>query len=119
MNNNYKVLISLSLLSLALMGTSCQSIPKGAKPVANFEAKKYTGTWYEIARLDFKFERNLNNTKAEYSLKDNGDIKVVNSGYNYVKDKWKEREGNAKFRGSEDIGALKVFFSAHSIQAIM
>jgi apolipoprotein D and lipocalin family protein len=29
----------------------------------------------------FKFEKGLNNTSAEYSLKDNGTIKVDNKGY--------------------------------------
>ena len=118
-----KKLINLSMIAIALSFTACQAIPKGAKPVTNFEAKKYIGEWYEIARLDFKFERNLNNTKAQYSLKDNGDIKVVNSGYNYVKNNWTEREGNAKFTGSDSIGALKVsffgpFYSGYNVLAI-
>ncbi len=113
----------LAMIAIALSCVACQSIPKGAKPVTNFDAKKYVGEWYEIARLDFKFERNLNNTKAKYSLKDNGDIKVVNSGYNYVKNNWKEREGNAKFRGAEGIGALKVsffgpFYAGYNVLAI-
>ncbi len=102
---------------------SCRSIPKGASVVSDFDANKYAGTWYEIARIDFKYERNLNNTAAQYSLKDNGDIKVVNSGYNYVKDKWKKREGNAKFREEKTKGALKVsffgpFYSGYNIFAL-
>lgn len=110
---------AISLFILA----SCQSIPKEARVITNFDAQKYMGTWYEIARIDFKHERNMNNTAAQYSLKDNGDIKVVNSGYNYVKETWKKREGNAKFRGAPTEGALKVsffgpFYSGYNIIAI-
>jgi apolipoprotein D and lipocalin family protein len=62
---------------------SCSSIPENAKPVQNFESTKYLGKWFEIARFDFRFERNMSHTTAEYSLNSDGTIKVVNSGYNY------------------------------------
>lgn len=89
---------------------SCKSIPDGAKAIDNFEVNKYLGTWYEIARLDFRFEEGLNNTTATYSLKDNGTIKVVNRGFDFEKEKWKEAIGKAKFRGAKDIAELKVSF---------
>jgi apolipoprotein D and lipocalin family protein len=66
-------------------------IPEKAKAVQNFEKEKYLGKWYEIARLDFKFEKGLNNTSAEYSLKENGTIKVDNKGYDVKNDKWKQK----------------------------
>ncbi|MGJ8661127.1 MAG: lipocalin family protein, partial [Bacteroidota bacterium] len=79
---NIRNLSILLLTSLSLIGLqSCASIPKGTEAVQNFEKGKYLGKWYEIARLDFKFEKNLNNTTAEYSLKENGKIKVDNKGY--------------------------------------
>ena len=60
---------SAAILSATLFAiNSCSSIPKGAKAVQNFAKEKYLGTWFEIARLDFIFEQNLNNTTAEYSL---------------------------------------------------
>jgi apolipoprotein D and lipocalin family protein len=80
---------------LALVGVGIflnpvrQTIPEKAKAVQNFEKEKYLGKWYEIARLDFKFEKGLNNTSAEYSLKENGTIKVDNKGYD-ENDKWKQ-----------------------------
>ena len=61
---------------------SCASIPEGAVAVKPFDKNRYLGTWYEIARLDFKFERGLNNTAATYTLNPNGTIKVDNRGYN-------------------------------------
>ncbi len=99
---------------IALIGiftlNACATIPKGAVAVKLFDQKKYLGKWYEIARFDFRFERNLNNTTATYSLNPNGSIKVVNRGYDYVRKKWKQAEGKAKFVGSSDIAMLKVSF---------
>ncbi|MEE4178200.1 MAG: lipocalin family protein [Bacteroides sp.] len=89
---------------------SCASIPKGAVPVSPFDKEQYLGKWYEVARLDFRFERNLNNTTAEYSENSDGSIKVDNQGYNYVKDEWQQAIGKAKFRGDENVAALKVSF---------
>lgn len=97
-----------SLLILSVF--SCQSIPKGATAVSPFELDQYLGKWYEIARIDFFFEKNLNNTTAEYSLLPNGNVKVTNRGYHIKKEKWKQANGKAKFRNSEDIGELKVSF---------
>ena len=89
---------------------SCASIPKGATAVTPFEKEKYLGKWYEIARLDFRFERNLNNTTAQYSLNENGSIRVDNQGYNKVKEEWTQAIGKAKFAGDENTAMLKVSF---------
>ncbi len=51
-----------------LLLNSCASIPKNAKPVENFDVNRYLGAWYEIARFDFRFEKDLNNTSAQYKL---------------------------------------------------
>jgi len=102
--------VFLTGLFAVIMLNICASIPKGATPVKPFDKGKYLGKWYEIARLDFRFEKNLNNTTAEYSLNDNGTIKVVNRGYNYVEKKWTEAVGKAKFAGDTNVGMLKVSF---------
>lgn len=99
----------LSLIAISILG-SCRSIPKGATAVKPFDSKKYIGKWYEIARLDFRFEKNLNNTTADYSLNDNGSIKVLNRGYNYKTNKWKQAVGKAKFVSATDEAKLKVSF---------
>jgi apolipoprotein D and lipocalin family protein len=78
--------------------------------VTSFNKSKYLGKWYEIARLDFYFERGLNNTSAFYELNEDGSIKVVNRGYDAEKKKWKESVGKAKFVGKDDVGMLKVSF---------
>jgi len=98
------------ITSLFIILNSCNTIPKGTKAVIDFEKEKYLGKWYEIARLDFKYEKDLNNTTANYSIRDDGKIKVVNKGYNYIKQEWTEAEGKAKFVGKEDVAMLKVSF---------
>lgn len=119
-----KIVIIGAFLTLSfLLFNSCASIPKKAKPLENFDVNRYLGVWYEIARFDFRFERNLNNTSAQYSLNKNGNVIVLNSGYNYLKKKWKKAEGLAKFRGQEDIAALKVsffgpFYSGYNVVAL-
>ena len=55
---------SLLIIMSLLLFSACSTIPKGATAVKNFDKDKYLGKWYEIARLDFKFERDLNNTTA-------------------------------------------------------
>lgn len=89
---------------------SCVTIPKGATAITPFDKEKYLGTWYEIARMDFKFERNLNQTTANYSLNANGSIKVLNRGFNYKTGKWSEAIGKAKFAGDPNVARLKVSF---------
>ncbi len=89
---------------------SCVGIPKGVKPVSNFELSRYLGTWYEIARLDHSFERGLSKVTAQYSLKEDGGVKVVNRGYSYDDEEWQEAEGKAAFVGQSDQGYLKVSF---------
>lgn len=102
---------------------SCTSIPKGAVVVKPFDTNKYLGKWYEIARMDFRFERNLNNTTANYSLNENGTIKVDNQGYNYVTGEWKQAIGKAKPAGQPGEARLKVsffgpFYSGYNVIAL-
>lgn len=92
------------------MFSSCSTIPKGVKAVSPFELDRYLGKWYEIARFDFKFEKGLNNTTAEYTLSSDGKVKVLNRGYDYEKKIWKEAIGKAKFAGEDTIAMLKVSF---------
>ncbi|WP_434036884.1 lipocalin family protein [Formosa sp. 4Alg 33] len=107
----------------AIIFTSCATIPKNAEAVSPFKKEKYLGKWYEIARLDFKFEKNLNNTTANYSINPDETIKVVNRGYNYEKEEWTEADGKAKFVDSDTIAKLKVsffgpFYSGYNVIAL-
>ncbi len=111
------------MLSFLFVSCKTNPIPEKAKAVENFDVNRYLGTWYEIARFDFYFEKDLNNTTAQYSLDEKGNLKVLNRGF-HVKDKeWKQAEGIAKFRGEPNVGALKVsffgpFYSGYNVIAL-
>ena len=98
----------LALLPLFLTG--CVSVPDGITPVADFQADRYLGKWYEIARLDHSFERGLTQVSAEYTMQADGGISVLNRGYSEKDKKWKQAEGQASFAGKKDKGFLKVTF---------
>lgn len=123
MKNKYIAPVLLGV-GIAFLLYSCGStIPEKATAVNNFDKAKYLGKWYEIARLDFKYEKGLNNVTAEYSLNDNGTIKVDNKGYEVEKEKWKQSIGKAKFVEKENIGMLKVsffgpFYSGYNVIAV-
>ena len=106
----YKKLSYVGLLGLALLLSGCVGIPDGITPVTGFQVERYLGKWYEVARLDHSFERGLEQVTAEYSPRDDGDIRVINRGYNTAKQQWEEAEGRAKFVGAKDVGQLKVSF---------
>ncbi|WP_194767250.1 lipocalin family protein [Tamlana sp. I1] len=117
--------LSSLLLVLAMLFSffSCRTIPEKAVAVKPFDKEMYLGKWYEIARFDFKFEKDLNNTTATYSLNDNGTIKVNNQGYDTIKKEWKQAIGKAKFVGDDDVAMLKVsffgpFYSGYNVIAI-
>jgi apolipoprotein D and lipocalin family protein len=90
--------------------SGCVGIPANVKPVDNFKLERYLGKWYEIARLDHSFERGLSRVTAEYSLRDNGGVRVLNRGFSAKENRWKEVEGKAYFVRGSDEGYLKVSF---------
>lgn len=106
-----RIILSLLILAgMSLFQFSCSTIPVGVVAVKNFDKARYLGTWYEIARFDFRFEKDLDNTTATYTLNENGTIKVLNKGFNYVTKQWKDAEGKAKFAGDPTVAMLKVSF---------
>lgn len=87
------------------------AIPDGATAVQNFKIEKYLGRWYEIARMDFFWEKKqLTNVYAEYRLNDEETVDVKNTGYNEKKEKWESYEGEARFRGDSHVAGLEVSF---------
>lgn len=99
----------LLLLLLACL-TGCVGMPDNVKPVENFQVERYLGKWYEIARLDHSFERGLSQITADYSLREDGGVRVLNRGFSAAENKWEEAEGKAYFVGEPDQGYLKVSF---------
>ena len=102
--------VSLGIIGFLIFNSCSVGIPKGATAIKNFNSEKYLGRWYEIARFDYKFEKNMDNVTANYSLNPDGTIKVQNRGYDYVKKEWKESIGEARFVNDQSEARLKVSF---------
>lgn len=100
----------LILVNTAGLLTGCTKIPDGLQAVQGFQVDRYLGRWYEIARLDHSFERNLDDVTAEYTVRADGEIAVVNSGFDVKKNEWQKAEGVARFTKGKDVGSLKVSF---------
>jgi len=116
-------MIKRLLLFISILMSGCVNIPENVSPVTGFDIDRYLGTWYEIARLDHSFERGLERVTAEYSLRDDGGIEVVNKGLDPQKNRWKEAIGKAYFVGDSNLGSLKVsfwgpFYSSYNIIAL-
>lgn len=129
---NKKLLVIVAVAVAAL--TACQyndanKTQRHTKPdfstiaVGNFDVNRYMGTWYEIARLDFFWEKNLQNVSATYTLKNDGSVEVDNKGFDYMKQKNKQSIGKAKFVAEPTKAALKVsffgpFYSGYNVAKI-
>ena len=105
-----KIRYRAQVCCLMLLLGGCLGMPKDVTPVQNFELERYLGKWYEIARLDHSFERGLSQVTAEYSLREDGGVAVVNSGYSAEDKEWNQAEGKAFFVDDISTGYLKVSF---------
>lgn len=116
-----KPILWLGLLCLLLSG--CTIIEQKIPVVSQFQANAYLGTWYEIARLDHSFERDLTHVQASYR-QDGEAIRVLNQGYNPKTQQWQSANGIAYFMGGRDQGRLRVsffrpFYGAYQIHALL
>ena len=100
-----KIIMTIMAVLLFL---NCNDKSAPTEPITGFDLEKYFGKWYEIARLDHRFERDMEQVTAEYSMRDDGKVKVVNRGFK--NDKWKKAVGKAKFAKDDKTGFLKVSF---------
>ena len=107
-----KKLLLPIILILLLAITGCKTYEKPAKvsPVENFRLSEYLGTWYEIARLEHRFEKGMEAITATYSMREDGGVRVLNKGYKTADREWNEAEGKAYYVKESDKGFLKVSF---------
>ena len=103
-----QLIVSGVLVLLTLSG--CARAPDGVTPVTEFELERYLGTWYEIARLDHRFERGLSRVTADYGMRTDSGVRVVNRGFDDASGEWQEATGKAYFVGKSDVGQLQVSF---------
>jgi apolipoprotein D and lipocalin family protein len=100
-------LILIGFISL-LVG--CTGLPDGVAPVSNFDVNRYTGQWFEIARLENRFEKGLEGVTATYDITPEGTISVINEGLSTEDGTVKRAEGRATWVDDPAVGHLKVSF---------
>ncbi len=89
-----KRLIQIVLAAMLLPVLSSAQEPYDNSTISRFDLSRYLGTWYELARFDHSFERGMDNVTAEYYLRDDGKVDVINSGWK--EGRFKVADGKAK-----------------------
>ncbi|MBK8664821.1 MAG: lipocalin family protein [Burkholderiales bacterium] len=101
--------------TLALLAASAYALyrisqrtgmPAGVRPVEPFDLDRYLGRWYEIARIDHAYEAGLTDTSADYRLRPDGRVQVINRGFNARKSRWRELRAIAEPAGDANVGRL-------------
>lgn len=79
---------------LALTGCSPNYGPNPPQTVASVDLARYQGTWHEIARLPMIYQKDCLQSEAQYRLKEDGEVAVLNR-CRTDKGLWQEAEGTA------------------------
>ncbi|KAA5606713.1 lipocalin [Roseospira marina] len=96
------------LAAAALAVSGCTGVPEGVAPVTGFDPTRFSGTWYEIMRLDHTFESGLTNVRATYQPRPDGTVAVFNRAWNPTACAWETVEGSARLRAGPDVGSFAV-----------
>ena len=117
MRHIYTIFIAAILLSVS----ACKAQSINTTTVDNLDLKRYMGRWYELARYDHRFERNMERCEAFYTLEPDGKIAVRNSGIDAKTGMLRITDGKAKL--GKKSGQLRVsfflfFYSDYNILAL-
>jgi apolipoprotein D and lipocalin family protein len=104
-------ILGFLLICLGSSQALAQQADPGVKTIATLDLPRYLGTWYEIAKFPNWFQRKcVSNTKATYSAKPDGNLRVLNS-CKTAAGETSEAEGLARQIGSKDSPKLEVRFA--------
>ena len=81
-------------------------------PVTNFNAQRYLGSWYEVARLNYVFEYLCSPPIiADYSLDVNTKNVIIKNTCNFIKDNTVSVSGIGVFSEGDTVGLLNITFA--------
>jgi apolipoprotein D and lipocalin family protein len=113
-NSRFSMLVSASLIVLGMYSSQATAQAVDAAPVktiTSLDVPRYLGTWYELAKFPNWFQKKcVGNTKAEYSLRPDGNLKVLNS-CKTANGEVSDAEGTARQIGAKDSPRLEVRFA--------
>jgi len=101
---------TLTILLFLCTVTGCARSTQGLAPVHGFDVQRYMGLWYEIARFPHRFERDLVAVTAEYTVREDGSVDVINRGFSPARQRWETAKGRAYFKGDPHTALLRVTF---------
>jgi apolipoprotein D and lipocalin family protein len=115
-----KITILTILIGIGIIVSGAYKMNSKTENTDTFNLGKYMGTWYEIARFDHRFERNLQNVTATYKLMPNGKVQVINKGNDQtVNGPQKTAIGKAKVKSLEKrhlrVSFFWIFYSDYKI----
>nr|WP_047166524.1 lipocalin family protein [Sphingomonas sp. Y57] len=114
-----KSVLVATLLGATLLVTACAGIPRPGpvgnkavpEPARSVDVPRYMGRWYEQFRYEASFQKDMDAVSADYTLNDDGTVRVVNRGRRGGPDgKVKEAVGKAKIVDARTNAKLKVSF---------
>ena len=112
MKRNSTAAVFFSLCAALFAGCSAdRAFIEGLPRIASFDAQKYMGVWYEVARFQHSFEKDVQKASATYTLRPDGTVDVVNAGVR-ISDPAKRSEARAVAHIVEGdrLGYLRVSF---------
>lgn len=110
MKKIHLVLLGITLALLHVQAQA-QAPDTSVKTIASLDVPRYLGTWYEVAKFPNWFQKKcVGNTKAIYSLRPDGNLRVLNSCKQADGDT-SEAEGTARQIGAKDSPKLEVRFA--------
>ena len=117
MRHIYTIVMAALLLSVS----ACKAQSINSTTIDNLDLKRYMGRWYELARFDHRFERNMERCEAYYALESDGNIAVRNSGIDTKTGLLRIADGKAKL--GKQPGQLRVsfflfFYSDYNVLAL-
>ncbi len=105
------VFVMFTFLAGFAMVAPSRAADKPLETVASVDLERYLGLWYEIASYPAWFQKNCTAVTADYSLREDGRIKVINSCRKGSLDgKAKQSTGKAKVVDAATNAKLKVSF---------
>lgn len=104
-----KISALLIVAFTTLFFASCTTKQSDLKTVQNVDLQRYLGDWYEIARFEHSFQKDCKNVKANYSLREDKKIQVINSCTKIATNEYSEAKAVA-YSVDETNSKLKVSF---------
>ena len=117
MKQIYTILMAVILLS----AEACKAQTINTTTVDNLDVERYMGRWYELARYDHRFERDMERCEAYYTLEPDGKIAVRNSGIDTKTGLLRITDGKAKLGklpGQLRVSFFLFFYSDYNILAL-